>query len=154
MMLDMEVEDLLATIEIVDTLDKAEHLAQMVLESDVLHAYKEAKQRLELDHEAQKLIAAFQDIKSQYEDVQRFGRYHPDYNKIMKDVRAVKRDVDLNLSVAQFKKAEREVQALLDDISGHVGKSVSSYIKVPRDGMALTDSGCGCGSGGGCGCAS
>ncbi|MFQ3545866.1 YlbF family regulator [Halobacillus rhizosphaerae] len=145
---------MLATIEIVDLLDRSELIGQMVMESETMVHYQQSKLELEEDQDAQILIKKFQDIKEHYEDVQRFGRYHPDYNNIMKRVRSVKREMDMHEKVAQYKKAEREVQKLLDEISQSVAFSVSDQIKVPRNGMALTDSGCGCGSGGGCGCAS
>ncbi|MCP8616631.1 YlbF family regulator [Salirhabdus salicampi] len=145
---------MLATLEIVDILDNAEHISQMIIQSEEMKNFQEAKQRLHEDKEAQRKIAAFQRIKDHYEDVQRFGRYHPDYSNIMKEVRLKKREMDMDDSVATFKRAETELQALLDDVSSIIGKSVSPYIKVPRDGAVFTDSGCGCGSGGSCGCAS
>ncbi|WP_042223883.1 YlbF family regulator [Oceanobacillus manasiensis] len=145
---------MIATLEYVDILDRSELLGKMVIESDVMEAYNHSLQELNEDKEAQRLIKAFKDIKVHYEDVQRFGRYHPDYNDIMKSVRSVKREMDMNEKVASFKIAERNLQKMLDDISGHVALSVSEQIKAPKEGGALTDSGCGCGSGGGCGCAS
>lgn len=151
-MMNMEVCYMIATLEYVDILDHSEGLAEMVLKSDVTEEYQKSKIALEKDKEAQKLINAFADIKNHYEDVQRFGRYHPDYNDIMKKVRVKKREMDMNEKVAAFKVAERNLQRLLDEISEHVAYSVSDQIKVPKDGGALTDSGCG--SGGSCGCAS
>ncbi|GAA0494850.1 YlbF family regulator [Salinibacillus aidingensis] len=146
---------MIATMEVVDILDKAENIGQMVLQSETMHRYEEAKHKLEQDDEAQKLIADFQNMKEKYEEVQRFGRYHPDYSKITKEVRSVKREMDMHETVALYKRAETELQALLDDISGILAEEVSSTIKVPRDGAVFKDKGgCGCGSGGSCGCAS
>ncbi len=145
---------MLATMEIVDILDQSESIGKMVMDSEVMQNYQQAKQELGSDADAQRLIQDFTSMKDQYEDVQRFGRYHPDYSNIMKRVRGVKREMDMHEKVARFKKAEREVQKLLDEISQSVAFSVSEQIKVPRNGMVFTDSGCGCGSGGGCGCAS
>ncbi|WP_100011068.1 YlbF family regulator [Lentibacillus sediminis] len=145
---------MIATMEYVDIIDRSEYLGKMVLGSDVMEAYNHSKKVLTEDQHAQKLIRAFTDIKSHYEDVQRFGRYHPDYNQIMKQVRAAKREMDMNEKVASFKIAERNLQNLLDEISQYVAESTSEQIKAPKDGAALTDSGCGCGSGGACGCAS
>ncbi|KHE72502.1 YlbF family regulator [Halobacillus sp. BBL2006] len=147
---------MLATMEIVDLLDRSETIGQMVMNSDTMQHYHQAKCELENDSEAQKLIKDFNNMKEHYEDVQRFGRYHPDYSSIMKKVRSVKREMDMHEKVAHFKKAERELQKLLDEISENVAFSVSEQIKVPKNGMALTDTGCsgGCGSGGSCGCAS
>ncbi|QDP40070.1 YlbF family regulator [Radiobacillus deserti] len=144
---------MIATLEIVQLLDQSEYLGKMILSSDVMDDFHKAKASLEEDEEAQRLIAAFQAMKEQYEDVQRFGRYHPDYSTIMKEIRSTKREMDMNEKVASFKIAERKLQELLDDVSELVAHSVSNNVKVPRDGAALKDGGCGCGSGsGGCGC--
>lgn len=145
---------MIATLEYVDILDHSEQLGKMVMGSDTMEAYQNAQHILNEDIEAQQLIQAFIDIKDHYEDIQRFGRYHPDYNEIMKKVRFTKREMDMNDKVAAFKIAERNLQKLLDEISEFVALSASQQIKAPQDGAALTDSGCGCGSGGGCSCAS
>ncbi len=144
---------MIATMEYVSILDNAEKLGEMVFQSEVMEDYLEKKLEMEQDAEAQKLIKAFNHIKDHYEDIQRFGRYHPDYQEIMKKVRSTKRAMDMHDTVAAFKVAERNLQSLLDEISSYVATSVSEQIKVPKDGALLTDS-CGCGSGGGCGCAS
>ena len=94
-------------------------------------------------------------IKEQYEDVQRFGKYHPDYKTITRQVRDVKREVDLHATIAAFKKAENELQKLLDEISVILGQAVSEHVKVPTGNPFFdTGSSCGggCGSGGSCGC--
>lgn len=140
-------------MEIVDILDRSEALGKMVLQSDVMESYNKSQKALEEDAESQKLIKAFANIKEQYEDVQRFGRYHPDYSVIMKKVRSIKREMDMDDKVAAFKIAERNLQKLLDEISSGVAMSVGDMIKAPKDGAALSDGGCGCGSGSsGCGC--
>lgn len=146
--------EMIATMEIVDMIDKSEQLGGMIQNSEVMEEYHIAKNEMESDPEAQELIRVFTAIKEQYEDVQRFGRYHPDYNQIMKDIRASKREMDMNEKVSSYKIAERNLQGFLEEISEIIALSVSDNIKVPKDGAALSDSGCGCGSGGGCGCAS
>jgi len=151
----MEVNVLVGTLEIVNVLDYAENFGEMILQSDIMKEYKQARNALENDQHAQHLIKAFNDIKIHYADVQRFGRYHPDYNKIMKNVRSTKREMDMNEKVAAFKVAERNLQRFLDDISEIIAKSVSENIKVPKDGAALTDAGCSsgsCASGDTCSC--
>src|SRR5690625_6483350 len=105
------------------------------------------------DATAQRLIKEFNDMKVLYEEIERFGRYHPDYNKIMKNIRAKKRDMDMNEYVATFKVAERNVQRLLDDISEVLAHSVSENIMVPKDGVIFKEDGCDsdkCFSGGNC----
>lgn len=142
---------MLATLERIQILEYAESLAKKILESDVATEYLKCKIDLEQDKEAQALIRNFSHMKEQYEDVQRFGTYHPDYKKITKDVRLIKRELDLNTTVYAFKQAENNLQKVLDDISQVVGTTVSQYIKVPN-GNPFFSQGCGCGSGGACGC--
>ncbi|TRM12290.1 YlbF family regulator [Lentibacillus cibarius] len=141
---------MIGTMEYADILDRSEQLSKMILQSDVLKAYQQARKSMEEDKEAQQLIGAFNDIKEQYEEVQRFGWYHPDYKEIMKKVRTSKREMDMNDKVAAFKVAERNLQKMLDEVSEYIAFSVSDQIKAPKDGAALTDTGCG--HGGACGC--
>ncbi|ENH98349.1 hypothetical protein J416_01379 [Gracilibacillus halophilus YIM-C55.5] len=144
---------MLATMEIVNILDQSEALGQMVLESEVMEEFQKAKSTMDHDTEAQALITRFNELKDSYEEVERFGRYHPDYNKIMKDIRVAKREMDMHHTVAEYKVAERNLQQLLDEVSEVVATSVSDNVKVPKDGAVLKEGGCGCGSGsGGCGC--
>lgn len=146
----MEVFIMLATVETVDLLDLTDELSEMVNQSEQMLNYIEKKIQLKKDQQSQALLKAFERKKEQYEDVQRFGRYHPDYRVITKEIRLLKREVDMLDSVAQFKVAERELQMLLDDISERIAHSVSKQIMVPREGALFTD--VGCGHGGSCGC--
>lgn len=144
-----------ATLESILILDEAEELANYILQSEVADHYRKSLYNLKQDHIAQQIIAKFMKVRELYEDVQRFGKYHPDYRKISSEIRQVKRELDLQESVVAFKKAENDVQALLDEISVALGQAVSEHIKVPTGNPffdSLSSCGGGCGSGGGCGC--
>ncbi|WP_062048520.1 YlbF family regulator [Bacillus sp. JCM 19034] len=144
---------MLATMSTIELLDGAEELANAVIQSETYNDYIEAKKILEQDGEAQALIATFNQLKEQYEDVQRFGKYHPDYDKISTEIRKAKRAVDLSDSVVSFKKAERELESLLNEISEIIAHSVSKTIKVPTGNPFFDSMSCsgGCASGS-CGC--
>ncbi|MGD6793590.1 YlbF family regulator [Metabacillus indicus] len=146
---------MLATMESVQLLDEAELLGALVVQSEIAEDYRRTLDTLRKDKSAQKVIARFVEIKNLYEDVQRFGKYHPQYKEITKAMRDAKRELDLHDAVASFKKAEKELQNLLDEISVELGTAVSQNIKVPT-GNPFFDSGSscggGCGSGGSCGC--
>ncbi|SEN64242.1 Cell fate regulator YlbF, YheA/YmcA/DUF963 family (controls sporulation, competence, biofilm development) [Amphibacillus marinus] len=143
---------MLATSEILEILDLTDDLGQMIIQSEAMLNYLSRKKQLKDDIEAQSLIKQFERKKVEYEEVQRFGRYHPDFSQTTKETRLLKREIDMLEAVAQFKIAERELQMLLDDISQTLASSISKQIIVPRDGALFQGSGCGCGSGGGCGC--
>ncbi|MDV2582512.1 YlbF family regulator [Alkalibacillus haloalkaliphilus] len=145
---------MLANTEVLEVLEQAEKLGKMIKESEDYEIYTNHKDQLYNDPEANRLMTDFQQMKADYEDVQRFGRYHPDYSKIMKEIRQLKRELDMHETVASYKQTETQLQMLLDEVSEIVAKSISPNIKAPKDGVALKDTGdgCGCGSGGECGC--
>ncbi|GAE24123.1 ComK regulator [Halalkalibacter wakoensis JCM 9140] len=145
---------MLATISTLELIDEASELGQAVIQSDIYQEYIIAKKEMQDDLDAQKRIAKFNQLKEQYEEVQRFGRYHPDYDKVSTNIRQAKREVDLTETVSLFKKAERDLESLLNEICEIIAKSVSQTIKVPTGNPFFDNMSCsgGCSSGGGCGC--
>lgn len=136
-------------------MDEADELTRMILSSEQVAHYHKAYEVVYTNDELTKKIAAFNRMKEQYADVQRFGKYHPDYHHVMKQIRVMKRELDLDERIATLRLAENEVQDLLDEISLLLGKTVSEAVKVPVDNpffaQASSCSG-GCGSGGSCAC--
>ncbi|KFN01810.1 YlbF family regulator [Bacillus clarus] len=145
---------IVATLESVLVLDKAEELAKAIICSDIAEDYRKCYRALQEDLEAQTLIRQFTAMKERYEEVQRFGKYHPDYTFVSTNMRELKRSVDLHEKIAAFKKVENALQKLLDEVSAAIGSEVSSSIKVPTGNPFFDAGGCGggCGTGGGCGC--
>lgn len=147
---------MLATLERIELLDQTEELSKMILQSDIVENYLQCLTKLRANDNAQRKIRDFVKAKELYEEVQRFGKYHPNYKESMSQIRMLKREVDLDEDVANFKLAENDLQSLLDEISKLIGSAVSPHIKVPTgnpffDSMSSGCSG-GCGSGGSCGC--
>lgn len=144
---------LAVTSERVLLLEEAEQLVSMILQSDIAEYYRECLYKVKTNAETQRKVREFVAMKDRYEEVQRFGKYHPDYKDIMGKIRLVKRELDMDLVIAEFKKAENDLQSLLDEVSVIIGRSVSDSVKVPT-GNPFFESSCsgGCGSGGSCGC--
>ncbi|ARJ40492.1 regulator [Sporosarcina sp. P21c] len=142
------------TDEWMRVIDMAEELSEMLLCSEVVKTYQDAHNRVYSNADLRKKIMDFTKMKEQYEDVQRFGRYHPDYKVIMKEIRVQKRELDLQDEVAALRLAENDVQDLLDEIGILIGQSVSEAVKVPAGDGTFSNSSCGsgCGSGGSCSC--
>ncbi len=147
---------MLATIERVLILEQAEEIAQMILQSEIADYYMSCLYKVKNNQETQRKIRAFVRMKEQYEDVQRFGKYHPDYKAISKDIRRLKREMDLDEHVAEFRKAENNLQSLLDEVSVRIGGAVSEHIKVLTGNPFFENQshGGGCSTGGSCGCSS
>ncbi len=135
-------------------LDLSDELSAMILESEERQWFVEKKKALE-NAETQNKIKAFTKIKVQFEEVERFGRYHPDYKEVTRKTRALKRELDMDIHIAAFRQAEMDFQSLLDEISFMLANAVSSHIKVPTGNPFFEQKsacGSGCGSGGSCSC--
>ncbi|MFC4320297.1 YlbF family regulator [Litchfieldia salsa] len=146
---------MLATLERLEILDVSDEIANMILQSELMDEYNRSLYTLRHNQESQKLIKHFSKMKDKYEEVQRFGKYHPDYRTVTLETRDLKRQLDLNETIAAFKKAEQEIQTLLDEVSRMIGTAVSENIKVPTGNPyfdSLSSCSGGCGSGGSCGC--
>lgn len=136
-------------------LEEVEELNKMIRSSEQFENLKMAHQAVYTDAELVRQVDDFNRMKDQYEDVQRFGKYHPDYKIIMKSIRVKKRELDINDKISALRIAENEYQDLLDEISLLVGKTVSEAVKVSVSNPFFEKSSCssgGCGSGGSCSC--
>ncbi|WP_319592820.1 YlbF family regulator [Salicibibacter halophilus] len=138
----------------IELLDASDELSGMIRSSDIYHHYFEARQIMLEDEEAKRLIEDFNQHKEKFDEVQRFGKFHPDYSEVTKALRIAKREMDLHESVSAYKKAERSLEKLLTEVSEALAASVSPNIKVPSGNPYFDNSSCsgGCGSGGSCSC--
>lgn len=144
---------MIATIEKVEILNVAEEIVHMVKHSDLYERYVYTKEEVTKDEEAQQLIYDFVKMKDAYEQVQRFGKYHPDFETVSTETRKLKRKLDLHETISQYKQAEEELNRFFVQLSSEIANVVSPYIKVPT-GNPYFDQlpSCGCQSGKGCGC--
>jgi len=143
-------------LNMVEILSKSYEIAEMILASEEMKTYIVTKKAMENDLEAQEKIRGFQRVKMMHEEVQRFGKYHPDYSRINKEVREAKKDLWSHPTVKAFKKAENSMDELLYLVCRTIADSVSEGIKVPSDNPLYQVGGScstgGCGTGGSCGC--
>lgn len=76
---------MLMTSEWAFILDEADRLSTMILSSEQAQNLHIAYKAVYEDTELSAQVKAFSRLKEHYEDVQRFGKYHPDYHTIMKN---------------------------------------------------------------------
>lgn len=140
------------TIDMAELIEQSYDLGYMINQSQEVTQYLEAKQRMEQDEEAARLLRLFERKKEAYEEVQRFGKYHPDYTRISTEVRELKRSIEMLDSIQAFKKAETRLDEMLYRISRTIANAVSESVKVPSNNPFLEAMSQGCGTGGSCGC--
>ncbi|MGJ9381294.1 regulator [Salipaludibacillus neizhouensis] len=146
---------MVTTMTDINILQESHQFSEIILESDTFNDYVDLKQQVQSNKEAQTMLRHFRSLKESYDEVQRFGKYHPDFKKITKEVREYKRELDTHPLIAEYKNAEKELENLLNEVSQIIALAVSPQIKVPTGNpffdQASSCSG-GCGSGGSCGC--
>lgn len=144
---------MIVTIERTQIIDHAEQLAKMIIDSDIAETYRRHLNTMKSNKETQRKIQRFVKLKKRYEEVERFGKYHPDYKTVMAKIREAKREMDMDEHVANFKRAETDLQNLLDEISVLIGHSVSPNIKISTGNPFFeTANHGGCSVGGSCNC--
>lgn len=135
-------------IDIIEVMDHADELNRMILNSEAYQVYKEAYIDLTQNEEVQHLKDKLIRIKEKYDEVNRFGRYHPDYQTIMLETRRRKKEFDMHPEVARVKQLETQLQTLLDEVLIIIASSVSTEVKVEKGNPFFEShtcsSGCGC----------
>lgn len=140
------------TEETLSILDEIENLSDMIVQSDVYQTYQYAKDNLENDDEAHLLYQAFLKSKDQYDDVMRFGKYHPDYKRIMMETRQRKRAYEMLPVVMEYKTKEVALQDLIDEVLTKIAFAVSENVKIEAGNPFFQTGHNGCVTGGSCNC--
>ena len=140
------------TEETLSILDEIENLSDMIVQSDVYQTYQYAKDILENDDEAHLLYQAFLKSKDQYDDVMRFGKYHPDYKRIMMETRQRKRAYEMLPVVMEYKTKEVALQDLIDEVLTKIAFAVSENVKIEAGNPFFQTGHNGCATGGSCNC--
>ncbi|BAW91179.1 YlbF family regulator [Staphylococcus capitis] len=140
------------TEETLSILDEIENLSDMIVQSDVYQTYQYAKDNLENDDEAHLLYQAFLKSKDQYDDVMRFGKYHPDYKRIMMETRQRKRAYEMLPVVMEYKTKEVALQDLIDEVLTKIAFAVSENVKIEAGNPFFQTGHNGCATGGSCNC--
>jgi len=119
------VKAMIITEQTIALLDQTESLADLIEASESFQTYIATKQARAQSEEARLVEREFLRMKEDYEYVQRFGKHHPDHDRIKKEMHLVKRRLDVQPEVAAFKKAERSLDKLLGEVSELLAFSVS-----------------------------
>lgn len=127
-------------------------LGDSINQSAEVAEYLYWKSAVNEDEEVKQITRRFDKAKILFEECQRFGRFHPDYNEAKDKVKQIERELSEIESVRRFKLAEQIVDEMLYDVSRTIAESVSDNIKVPGNEKAA--GGGSCGSGGSCSCGS
>lgn len=118
-----------------EILEKTDELIDTILRSELVREYIEAKERMARSKTAQEKIRTFLQVKEQFEEVERFGKFHPDYKRIRLEALSQQRMLDMDEEISAFKEAERKLEDLFYEISLLLAEKVSNSIMVPGNSL-------------------
>lgn len=140
------------TEDTVAILDDIEGLSDMIVQSELYYDYRQAQEKLDNDDEAHLMYQAFMKSKTRYDEVMRFGKYHPDYQNVMMETRRRKRAYEMLPVVMDYKSKEVALQNLIDEVVTKIAFSVSENVKIKAGNPFFKTSHDGCATGGSCNC--
>lgn len=140
------------TEETLAVLDEIEALSDKILESRLYQEYRQAEQALANNDEAHLLYQAFLKSKDKYDEIMRFGKYHPDYQNVMLDTRKRKRVYEMLPVVMDHKQKEVALQELIDQVIVKIAYAVSENVKIEAGNPFFQKDAGGCATGGSCSC--
>lgn len=143
------------TLQELTMFDQLDHLNHMITQTEEFKRFCRYNYLMDNDPEVLEIISKFKKLKEDFEEVQRFGKYHPDFTVKRREVNQYKKKLDLHPVVMEYRRAEYQLQELLDEVLFHISEDISDNVNIVSDNPFFTkDSTGGCSTGGGCSCAS
>lgn len=85
------------------------------------------------DQHLQQLITQFNKSKTKYDDISKYGKYHPDLKSVQVQFSEDKNSLYSHPVIVEYKQLERDIQSLLNHVSKEIAQAVSTKIKHPNE---------------------
>lgn len=108
-------------------------LVDEIKENEIYIRLVELKQLIETDPVVVGLVETFNKVKIKYEEVQKYGKYHPDLKKVSLELKDIKETLYTNVIIKEYKQLEKKLQKVLDEVSRTLAQTVSHKIKHPNE---------------------
>lgn len=105
---------------------KAYELADAICRSELFQTYKAYQQKVERDDEVQTLLQEFKKKQDAFEEMSRFGTYHPDYVRVKKEYQKAKIALMNHPTFNRYKRLEKEFETTLY----HIEESLQAVIGI------------------------
>lgn len=109
---------------------QTEQLIDSIKCSKVMQTFQAARKELAASAEAQEKMARFNQVKANFEKIEKYGSYAPDFQKLKTELYRSKREMDLDETIYRYRIAERDLQVQLDLIAKKIATAVSENLLV------------------------
>lgn len=103
---------------------------QVLQNSEPMQAYMRSRQQMNQSVEANALIQKFQQAKKIFTEVERYGKWAPDYEEKRLSLSNAKKEMNENHQVQNFQAAESRLACLLDDLTERIFSDVVDKIPI------------------------
>ncbi|MFC3931795.1 YlbF family regulator [Streptococcus dentapri] len=110
--------------------DQIDSLVRAILDTSEARTYRQAKNALQADHALQADIEVFLKLQTAYEEQQAYAKFRPDIAQLKRKLLAQKRQIDMALSMQNFRQAEVALQEVLADVAVKISQAISPDIFV------------------------
>ncbi len=119
----MKQETMDLTYQVIDEIKTSKDYQRLL----VLH------QMIKTDPTISQLVGQFNNYKEKYQEVQKYGKYHPNLKEVQLAFSKAKTSLYSHKVIQEYKQLEKQIQSLLDRISTEIAEAISPKIKHPND---------------------
>lgn len=116
--------------EVFEIEDLVVNLSEKLNSSQLVASYVNSFFEMDRNQEVDELKRDFLKAKSDFEKIEAYGNYAPDFKEKRRAVRKMKRQLDTNKLVGEFKYNETSFQNMLDYMTFDIATSISNEIKI------------------------
>ena len=109
---------------------QCDQLITSIKQSQAMENFQMAKAALDDSEEANNKMIRFNEAKNKCEKIAEYGSHAPGFQELKKTVFQLKREMDLDTAIYNYRIAERDLQVQLDLIAKKIASAVSENILV------------------------
>lgn len=109
---------------------QCDQLITSIKQSQAMEKFQMAKAALDDSEEANNKMIRFNEAKNKFEQIAEYGSHAPGFQELKKTVFQLKREMDLDTAIYNYRIAERDLQVQLDLIAKKIASAVSENILV------------------------
>ena len=126
-------------------IELTEAVSKEIANLEAVKSYKGFQKKIMSDPAIGELIRVFERARDEYEDIQRFGEYYPQKDQVRLRLVHAKSALFENPQVAGFKKCEKEIHSILEQVSRVLNEAVE-FETGNTTGGCCSGSSCSCSS--------
>lgn len=109
---------------------QCDQLITSIKQSQAMENFQMAKAALDDSEEANNKMIRFNEAKNKFEQIAEYESHAPGFQELKKTVFQLKREMDLDTAIYNYRIAERDLQVQLDLIAKKIASAVSENILV------------------------